>query len=373
MSKKYKIGLVGFAHMHVLDQIKPFLKVPERVEWIGCADVKPLVEPISQEPSTRGVNMKTCIEQCSIKHVYEDYHDLLDRKPDIVLCNCENAFHGKVISEILMRGIHTVVEKPLAYTMEQMAQIERASRLGKASIITNWPVAWEQGPYLVKKLLDEGAIGKPYRFQYRNADSMGPFSYGQVMTDEELGREWWHQAAAGGGSMLDYCCYGSMLAAWCLNAQPQSAFGLKANFNHRFGDAEDYANITVKFPEAVAILEGTWNTISSGYPSGPIVWGEKGALILDNGDHFEHVKVNLYKGRYSTTPDEVYEVDNFPLPKGRADLAEEVLHHLDTGEPLNELLALKANIAAAQILDAGVRSAASGKEERTRDINWTIG
>ena len=34
--KKYRIGLVGFAHMHVLDQIKPFLSMPERVEWIGA-------------------------------------------------------------------------------------------------------------------------------------------------------------------------------------------------------------------------------------------------------------------------------------------------------------------------------------------------
>lgn len=33
MKKKYRIGLVGFAHMHVLDQIKPFLAMPER--WNG--------------------------------------------------------------------------------------------------------------------------------------------------------------------------------------------------------------------------------------------------------------------------------------------------------------------------------------------------
>ena len=43
--KKYRIGLVGFAHMHVLDQIKPFLSMPERVEWIGASDIKPLHEP----------------------------------------------------------------------------------------------------------------------------------------------------------------------------------------------------------------------------------------------------------------------------------------------------------------------------------------
>ena len=60
-------------------------------------------------------------------------------------------------------------------------------------------------------------------------------------------------------------------------AKAQGVYGLKANFNHRFGDAEDYASLMVRYPEAVSILEGTWNTISSGYPSGPIVWGEKGA------------------------------------------------------------------------------------------------
>ena len=48
----------------------------------------------------------------------------------------------------------------------------------------------------------EGVIGKVYRFQFRNPDSLGPFSYGQVMTDRQLGKEWWHQEAAGGGSML---------------------------------------------------------------------------------------------------------------------------------------------------------------------------
>ena len=42
--KKYRIGLVGFAHMHVLGQIEPFLSMPERVEWIGASDIKPMVE-----------------------------------------------------------------------------------------------------------------------------------------------------------------------------------------------------------------------------------------------------------------------------------------------------------------------------------------
>lgn len=72
----------------------------------------------------------------------------------------------------------------------------------------------------------------------------------------------------------------------------------------------------VRYPEAVSILEGTWNTISSGYPSGPIVWGEKGALIVENGgDHGIHANVCVYLDRYSTTPSKVYCSDDYPLPE----------------------------------------------------------
>ncbi len=63
---------------------------------------------------------------------------------------------------------------------------------------------------------------------------------------------------------------GTILSDWYLGEKPQGVYGLKANFNHRFGDAEDYASLMVRYPEAVSILEGTWNTISSGYPLGQL-------------------------------------------------------------------------------------------------------
>ena len=203
--KKYRICLVGFAHMHVLDQIKPFLSMPERVEWIGASDIKPMVESEYFESSSRSMNLKLCQEQCGFTRVFEDYRDLLDLKPDLVLVNCENAFHGIIIPEILMRGIHVVVEKPLAYSTEHAMAIARASRIGKADCMINWPTTWQASVRLGQKLVSEGVVGKVYRFQFRNPDSMGPFSYGQVMTDRQLGKEWWHQDAAGGGSLLDYC------------------------------------------------------------------------------------------------------------------------------------------------------------------------
>ena len=373
VKKKYRIGLVGFAHMHVLDQIKPFLAMPERVEWIGAADLKPMVESEYFEGSSRSMNLKLCQEQCGFSQIYEDYRELLDQKPDLVLVNCENAFHGTVIPEILLRGIHVVVEKPLAFSTQHAMAIARAARIGGADCMVNWPTTWSASVRLGQKLVSEGVIGKVYRFQFRNPDSMGPFSYGQVMTDRQLGKEWWHQEAAGGGSLLDYCCYGTILSNWYLGEKPQGVYGLKANFNHRFGDAEDYASLMVRYPEAVSILEGTWNTISSGYPSGPIVWGEKGALIVENGDHGIHANVCVYLDRYSTTPSKVYCSDDYPLPEGRSNLAQEVFHHLETGEPVHYTMDLANNLWSAAMLDAGIRSSRSLKMEEVKTACWTIG
>ena len=231
--KKYRIGLVGFAHMHVLGQIKPFLSMPERVEWIGASDIKPMVESEYFESSSRSMNLKLCQEQCGFTRVFEDYRDLLDLKPDLVLVNCENAFHGIIIPEILMRGIHVVVEKPLAYSTEHAMAIARASRIGKADCMINWPTTWQASVRLGQKLVSEGVVGKVYRFQFRNPDSLGPFSYGQVMTDRQLGKEWWHQEAAGGGSLLDYCCYGTILSNWYLGEKPQGVYGLIASSHSR--------------------------------------------------------------------------------------------------------------------------------------------
>ena len=62
-----------------------------------------------------------------------------------------------------------------------------------------------------------------------------------------------------------------------------------------------------------------------------------------------------------------------PLPEGRETLAREFIHHLETGEPLHPTLEMMQNLEAMAILDAGIRSAASGKMELVNNITWCIG
>ena len=166
--------------------------------------------------------------------------------------------------------------------------------------------------------------------------------------------------------MLDYCCYGACMCCWFTGLTPQSAYGLKANFDSPFGSADDYSAIMVRFPSAVALLEGSWTTVSSGVPNGPLLYGLEGTIVtrLDG-------TVEVHKKRHTEKPDKVIQAE--ALPAGRETLAKETLHHLDTGEPLFPMLDLPLNMAAVSILDAGARSAQSGKMEMINDGVWCIG
>jgi hypothetical protein len=63
-------------------------------------------------------------------------------------------------------------------------------------------------------------------------------------------------------------------------------------------------------------------------------------------------------------------VEPEPLPQGRATIAEEIIHHLETGEPLHPTLQTALNLEVMAILDAGLRSAASGRLATVDSATW---
>ncbi|MGC9347732.1 MAG: Gfo/Idh/MocA family protein [Anaerolineae bacterium] len=370
MSKTYRLGVIGFAHMHVNTLIDRFDELPN-VEWVACADTIPAVPPLSAKPSSRRANVKRAHEEIGIPKVYEDYQEMLDKETfDIIIFCPENARHGEVAEAIAAKGIHMVTEKPMAASLSGALQMVRAARANDVELMVNWPTTWSTSDRAMKRLIDEGVIGDVWEIKWRNGPSMGPLAYTKgkdAFTDQEKGSEWWHQAEPGGGALLDYCCYGACLSRWYIGEPADAAIALKANVASHYGDADDNAVIAVRFPKALAILEGTWTTYHSGVPHGPIAYGTKGTMVVTR----EGVKVYTTRSYEIGEPDQLVKGD--PLPEGRTTLAEEFVHHLETGDPLHPTLDMMFNLEAMAILDAGIRSAASGKLELVDNMRWCIG
>jgi len=375
MSKTHRVGVIGFAHMHVNGMIDSFAKLPN-VEWVACADTVPVVPSISEADSTRKANLKRALEHTGIPTAYADYREMLDSETcDIIVFCPENARHGEVAEAIAAAGSHMMTEKPMAASLGEALRMTRAADAAGVSLMVNWPITWSPGIRKMKELLDAGTVGDTWEVKWRNGASMGPLAYGQDITDAEKGAEWWHQAAPGGGALLDYCCYGACLSRWLIGEPAVSAFGMKANLTSHYGDADDNAVITVRFPKAISILEGTWTTWNVGVPTGPIVYGTEGTLVSTSkqvGDRrVPAVAVHTSRGYGGGEPDELVEGD--PLPEGRTTLAEEFIHHIETGDALHLTLGAEFNLEAMAILDAGIRSAANGRMESVDDANWRIG
>ncbi|MCJ7551546.1 MAG: Gfo/Idh/MocA family oxidoreductase, partial [Anaerolineae bacterium] len=369
-SKTYRLGVVGIAHGHVNGMIDRFDALPN-VEWVACADTVPAVDPLTDKPGTRQGNVKRAQERTGIPKVYADYREMLDKETfDIIIFCPENAMHGVVAEAIAAKGIHMLTEKPMDASLSGALRMVRAAKANNVKVMVNWPTTWSPSIRAIKTLIDDGVIGDVWEVKWRNGPSMGPLAYNKgddILTDPEKGASWWHQMAPGGGALLDYCCYGACLSRWFIGEPAQAAIAIKANMTSHYGDGDDNAVITVRFPTAIAILEGTWTTWHSGVEHGPIIYGTKGTIVATT----EGAKVYTTRSYGIGEPDQIVEGD--PLPEGRATLAEEFIHHIETGEPLHATLGPLFNLQAMAILDAGIRSAASGKMEMVNNETWCIG
>ena len=376
MAKQYRLGVVGFAHMHVNHLIDEFNALPN-IKWVACADTVPRTPSLSKEKSTRRFNLRRAHEEIGIPKIYADYRSMLEKESlDIAIFCPENAQHAGVAEALASRGIHMLTEKPMADSLSGALRMVRAATANKVSLLINWPTTWSPAIRKMQQLIVEGAIGEVLEVKHRNPGSTGPLDYGQQITPREKGAEWWHQRAPGGGALLDHCCYGACLSRWFIGEPAVAAYGLKANLISHYGDAEDDAIITVRFPKALAILEGSWTTWNVGLPTGPIVYGSRGTLVASHKTDSDGARTPVVEDYTSRShglvdPDEVLEGD--PLPEGRATLAEEFIHHLETGDAPHPTMEMMQNLEAMAILDAGIRSAASGKLELLNDATWCIG
>jgi predicted dehydrogenase len=370
MTKKYRVAIVGFGHMHINNVASLYAEHPQ-VQWAAAADTRPLCPERRVAPYTRQWNLDHLVEKLGLPKTYEDYREMLcQERPEIVIVSCENAQHPDVVEACAAVGAHVCVEKPMAASLADALRMKRACDAAGTTMIVNWPVTWLPAVRMAKRLIDEGAVGRVLEVKCRvghtgplgpSAAHAGVSETAAPMSGPERAATWWHQEAAGGGALLDFCCYGAMLARWYIGQPAVAALGMKANLDSQWADAEDNAAILVRFPQAMAVLEGSWTTWHHGGPSGPVVLGTTGTLVVDFESQDLAVRVERGHGRADSYP-----IDE-QLPRGRANVAEEFVHHLDTGEPLHPTLQSQFNLEAMAVLDAGLRSARSGKLETVDD------
>jgi predicted dehydrogenase len=255
--KTYRIGVIGFAHMHVNELVERFLATG-RANIVACADTVPRTVSLTTVEGSRHANLHRALAAPAGPRRYDDYAALLNAEAlDIAILCPEISQHAEVAEAVARRGVHIVTEKPMAGRLDDALRMAAAAGKAGVALAVNWPITWRPAIRRVKELLDAGAIGAIWEIKWRNGASLGPLAHGSthpgatvvagVVSDGEKAMEWWHQAEAGGGALLDYCCYGACLASWFLETAPISVQCLKANLMSEFGTADDNAVMLLRF------------------------------------------------------------------------------------------------------------------------------
>jgi predicted dehydrogenase len=119
-------------------------------------------------------------DRWGISRVYTDAEAMIrSENPDFVDIVTRPDSHPTLVSLAAHKGVYIICQKPMASSRkEAVAMVEVCAKAGVRLLIhENW--RWQPWYREVKRLMEAGAVGKPYQlsFRMRSGDGLGPDPY----------------------------------------------------------------------------------------------------------------------------------------------------------------------------------------------------
>ena len=332
-----RVAIVGLVHGHVhgfLDQSRH----SSEIEIVGVAE--PDSRLLSQTATRYGFDRSI---------LFTDLEEMLQKvHPQAVLVYTNTYDHRRVVETCARHGVHVVMEKPLAVSLEDALAIEKAAHAGKIQVLVNYETSWYRSNHSAYDLVHEGALGDIRKVVVHDGHQ-GPKEIGVEpeflawLTDPKLN---------GGGALFDFGCYGADLMTWLMDGRrPQTVTAVTQQIKPEiYSRVDDEATIVLTYSKAQAIVQASWN-----WPfdrKDMEVYGQTGSVITVKKDD---IRVRR-KGENAEQ-----QVAAKPVPAPYDNELSYVRAVIVDGAKPDALSSLETNVTVTEILDAARRSAAEGK------------
>jgi len=205
---------------------------------------------------------------------YTDYEELLDQeKPELVSIATESGSHAKIALAAIDRGIHVIIEKPMAMSMADAEEIIRRSREKGVKVSACHQNRFNVAVQKMRRALEEGRFGK--------------LSHGSIHVRWNRNKDYYDQApwrgtwAEDGGTLMNQCIHGIDLLRWTFGDEVDTVYGLTRQVEHPYLEAEDVGMAVVRFKNGViATIEGTVNVYPKNLEETLYVFGETGTVKI---------------------------------------------------------------------------------------------
>lgn len=300
----------------------------------------------------------------------EDYLDLLDQPLDAVVVATPHARHYEHAKAALERGLHVMVEKPMAIKADDAWDLVETARQRNLRLLV--PYGWNYAPFVqdAKRLLDEGGIGaiefagltmaSPIRRLLAGRET--PHGDGDMFRPDSA--TWADPAVAGGGYGPAQLSHGTGLLFYLTPLRARQVFAFMSGPG---SEVELHDAISVRYASgAIGTVAG-----SAGIPGrhkfqlDVRLFGSEGMLLIDV--ERERLELRRDDGR----------VHNPPVPSGAGDYMCEgppnrfvdlILGRASDNPSAGEIAA-----RSVELLDAAARSAASGRVETVAEVGGAKG
>lgn len=333
----FRVAIVGLDHGHVDWVLADTLKRTD-VQLVGVVEPKTALAAEFAERFKIPEALR-----------FADLEGMLDAtRPEGVMVFTSTFAHAEVVAKCAARGVHVMMEKPLAVSMEHARAMQAAARAHSVHVLVNYETTWYPSHELAFTLARrDGAIGELRKFVVRDGHNgpkeIGcPESFLVWLTDPVLN---------GGGALTDFGCYGADLVTWLMDGErPLRVTAVTHRFKPEvYPHVDDDATILLTYPRAEATIQASWN-----WPIGRKdmdIYGVTGAIEVADRDTL----------RLQVAGGEAQDLKPAPLAPP---LDEPVAYFAAVvrGEiPVHPLSSLETNMIVTEILDAARESARTGR------------
>lgn len=240
--------------------------VNNKLEIVGVCDIIP--EKMDELLAKHG------LENVSTIHHYTDYKELIaEEKPELISIATESGNHAEIALYCIAQGIHVIIEKPMAMSIEDADKIIALAEEKHVKVSACHQNRFNVAVQELRKAMESGRFGK--------------ISHGSIHVRWNRNKGYYEQApwrgtwAQDGGALMNQCIHGIDLLRWMMGDEVEEVYGATRQQFHDYLEAEDVGMAVVKFKNgAIGTIEGTTNVYPKNLEETLYIFGENGTVKL---------------------------------------------------------------------------------------------
>jgi len=257
----FKVGICGAGRIANDDHI-PIIKRMRGFDLKAVYDITPARRSYSE----RVYGIKS----------YSDLDEFLDLGLDLVIISSPSSTHKQLALRVINKGVNLIVEKPIALNSKDAREIIESAKRKRVLLSSYHNRRWDSDFITVRKIFDEGLIGKPLSLESRALFFGSLVGYGV----KEFDTAWRYKTRYGGGVLLDFGTHLVDQILQLVKDKPCSVWCHTANAVWS-KEVEDYFKCVIRFKSGFIAQLETSQVSRYTLPRWHIT-GRNGAIVCDD-------------------------------------------------------------------------------------------